>query len=380
MRVLIVTETFLPKMDGIVRVILRLLDHLTERGIETMVLTAQLGDEPLSTYKQSRVFTINGPRYPWYPDVKFTPLNRAAYRAVADFQPDVAHLFHPVALGIPSIFMLERMNVPQLLSFHLDYSLLAQHLYWGPLSLGFLKPITDVLTRHFFNRVDYRLAPSRAIQQKMAHLGIRDVGIWKRGVDAERFHPRFANPAMRQRLSAGHPDDLLLLYVGRLSREKRLQDLQGVLQQIPASRLALVGDGPYRAALERIFAGTNTVFTGRLSGADLSAAYASSDIFIFPSELETFGLVVVEAMAAGLPVVASRVGGVPDVITEGENGYSFAVGDVDAMIAGVQRIAATPQTLQKMATAARDYAAQQTWPAMMDEVITHYERLVASAT
>jgi glycosyltransferase involved in cell wall biosynthesis len=243
--------------------------------------------------------------------------------------------------------------------------------------LGFISPVTDWLTRIVFNWADYALAPSRLIQAYMLNLGVKQVGLWKRGVDAERFNPRYRSAAMRAQLSDGHPDDTLLIYVGRLSSEKRLHHLRTILERSPHTRLALVGDGPARAELEAHFAGTNTHFTGYLQGEALSQAYASADIFVFPSALETFGLVVVEAMAAGLPVVASRVGGVRDVVVEGETGCTFDVDDVDALVAGVRQIASSRERMTQMGRAARTFAETQTWPAMMDEVVDLYTRLIA---
>ena len=163
---------------------------------------------------------------------------------------------------------------------------------------------------------------------------------------------------------------------GVLSREKHIHDLRPLMDEMPHARLALVGDGPYRPELEELFAGTKTKFTGYLKGETLSKAYASSDIFVFPSSLETFGLVVVEAMAAGLPVVASRVGGIPDVVEEGYNGYTFNVGDTQAIIEAVESISVTKERMKQMGRNGRVFAETQTWGHMMDEVIDHYQRLI----
>jgi len=372
MRVAVFTETFLPKLDGIVSVVCLLLDHLTERGVETIVVAPRLG-EGTEYYKQTRVITVNGVTLPLYPELRVGPPTYTTYKEVKAFQPDIAHFIHPVMIGIPGMIMAKRLGIPTLASFHLDLARMAQHY-----NVGFMTPITDVLTRMVFNWADYALAPSKAVQSYMTDIGVRDVGLWKRGVDPVRFHPHFRSAAMRHQLSDGHPDDVLLLYVGRLGQEKQVDQLKALVERVPGTRLAIVGDGPERASLEAHFAGTRTKFMGYMQGEPLSQAYASADVFVFPSALETFGLVVVEAMAAGLPVVATRVGGIPDVVAEGVTGYTFNVGDIDTMTNAVRQMVESPQRLRYMGQAAREFASTQTWPAMMDEVITHYERLIAS--
>jgi glycosyltransferase involved in cell wall biosynthesis len=372
MRVAIFTETFLPKTDGIVRVVCLLLDHLKERGVDVMIVAPKLGDGSVTEYRGFPVVTVSGVTFPLYPELKIAPPGYFTYREIADFKPDIAHFIHPIMIGIPGMMMAKYLGIPTVTSFHLDLARLAGHFH-----IGFMQPITDYLTRVVFNWSDYSLAPSKQIMREMIDLGIHNVGLWGRGVDAEKFNPRFRNDEMRAFLSDGHPDDTLLIYVGRLSNEKQVEKLKAVLERVPGTRLALVGDGPARADLEKHFAGTNTKFTGYISGEPLSQAYASADIFAFPSALETFGLVVTEAMAAGLPVVASRVGGIPDVVEEGKTGYTFEVGDVEALVEGVRQIASDPARRVQMGIDARAFAETQTWDVMMDEVIEHYRRLIA---
>ena len=383
MRVVLFTETFLPKMDGIVRVVCLLADHLQARGHEVLIVAPQLSAEAVTDYHGMRVLTVGGIPIPWYQELRITPPSRRVYRALRDFQPDVAHFFHPVTIGLPGFLMAKRLGIPTLMSYHLNFAELAKHFTFLGLNIGLISPLINLATRRFFNWADYALAPSRAVRDHMQAIGIADVGLWKRGVDAERFHPRYADPATRHRISDGHPERLLLLYVGRLSAEKRIQDLRPLLDHLPDAHLVLVGDGPHRAAYERTFAGTATTFTGHIDGDELARIYASADIFVFPSSLETFGLVVTEAMAAGLPVVAAQVGGIPDVVDEGVTGYTFPIGDVATLRAGVQRLADDRAHRQAMGRAARAYAATQTWAHMNDEVIDHYRRiasLIATAT
>lgn len=380
MRVAIFTETFLPKRDGIVTVVCLLLDHLAKRGIESVLVAPTVSDdlgEMIDHYANSPVIRVPGvASFPIYKEVKISPPTYTTYDQLKVFDPDIAHFIHPVLVGGFGVMMAKQLGIPNLTSFHLDYSQMAKHFTIGPLKLGFLSSPINSFTRATFNMADYTLAPSRLIQRQLLDMGVKRVGLWKRGVDGERFHPKFRSEAMRYKLSDGHPEDTLLLYVGRLSNEKQIDKLRPILERVPGTRLAIVGNGPARDSLEAHFSGLPVKFMGRMTGVPLSEAYASADVFTFASALETFGLVVVEAMAAGLPVVSSRVGGIPDVVEEGVTGYTFDVGDVDTLVDGVRKIVASRETIERMGQAARDYAKTQTWPAMMDEVIQHYERLI----
>ena len=165
------------------------------------------------------------------------------------------------------------------------------------------------------------------------------VEVWSKGIDTEVFHPKYgakpwwtaARPeadkaeaaelldgakAMRARLTAGSPESPLLIYVGRLGTEKRLRDLKAVLDRLPEARLAIVGKGPDMEPLQAHFAGTSTVFTGLLSGVELSQAFAAADVFVMPSDSETLGFVVLESMASGVPVVGCNAGGIPSIIDQ----------------------------------------------------------------
>ena len=375
MRVAIITETFLPKVDGIVKVTCLLLDHLRKRGIDALVIAPRYGEN--ARYKDVPICSLPSVSLPLYPEARLGFATFSLYRQLSAFKPDVAHLFHPVMTGIPTMGMLKWMEVPTVTSFHLDYARLAKQFKVGLFDLGFTRPLIDELTKNVFNWSDYSLAPSKLVQRQMRQLGISNVGLWRRGVDAATFHPRFRSAEMRREMTDGNSDDTVLVYVGRLSDEKQIEHIRPALEQLPGTRLVLVGDGPARPALERFFAGSPVTFMGYLSGDRLSQAYASADIFVFPSRLETFGLVVVEAMAAGLPVVAARVGGVSEIVSEGETGYTFDSGDTKAIVAGIRNIARNPENMRRMGANARAFAETQSWDAIMDEVIEIYASLIA---
>ncbi len=373
MRVALFTETFLPKVDGITRVLQLTLEHFQRRSIETVVVAHDLG---VREYAGARVIGVPGLPVPFYPELRFGPPHLGTYRQVKAFRPDVVHLVHPFTLGGGGVFMARRLGVPFVSSFHTGIMSMARFFRVGPVELGFLEPLLWSWTRWSFNAADARLATSRRVQQELMAHGVKPVGLWRRGVDAEKFNPRYRDAAMREALSDGHPDDTILIYVGRLSPEKQIEQVRAVLEGVPGTRLAIVGGGPYRATLEQHFAGLPVTFTGYLRGEALSQAYASADIFVFPSAWESFGLVVVEAMAAGLPVVASRVGGVEDMVEEGRTGCTFEVDDVAGLVDGVRFITAAPGRRAEMGRAARAFAETQSWPVMMDELLDHYRAVI----
>jgi glycosyltransferase involved in cell wall biosynthesis len=182
---------------------------------------------------------------------------------------------------------------------------------------------------------------------------------------------------MRDRLSQGHPDAPLLLYIGRLSAEKEIDRIKPVLEAIPGARLALVGDGPHREELEKHFADTHTYFVGYLGGEELASAYASADVFVFPSRTETLGLVLLEAMAAGCPVVAANAGGIPDIVTDGENGFLFDPKDDYGAIAATQRLFDRGAERELMRRNARMEAEKWSWSAATQQLQQFYKQIVS---
>ena len=368
MRVAIFTETFLPKIDGIVRVATLTLEHLHRHSVEVAVIAP---DQGMKTYAGAQVIGAPCVRNPVYPEGRIGLALPSVWRRVKAFRPDLIHSFHPVNLGMAGVIYGKWLRVPVISSFHLDIAHMAS--FYGQPLMG---EILRRMVRWGFNHSTYSLAPSKLVQEKMSADGIKRVGLWRRGVDAEQFHPRYRSEAVRAQISGGHPEDRLLLYVGRLAPEKQLEQLRPVLEQIPGTRLVLVGGGPHREALEAHFAGLPVTFAGYRTGRGLAEAYASADIFVFPSAFESFGLVMLEAMASGLPVITARVGGAKDVIQEGVNGASFAVDDTAALIDGVRQFVGEA-ALQSGRMAARQTAERFAWPVIMDELYACYQAVLA---
>lgn len=373
MRVALFTEVFLPKVDGVVTRITRTLDQLTELGHEALVFAP---GSPPETYGPHRVVKVRSVSFrPWYPEIMVgLPTPRIA-REMQAFRPDVVHAVNPVWLAAYGVLSARRRNLPLLASFHTDVPSYTTRLGNG---LSLLRAPSEAWITGMHNLAEVNLCTSRQMVERARQVGIREVDLWPKAVDTVIYHRGARTQEMRDRLTGGHPDAPLILYVGRLSREKDLDQLLEPVRRLSryGVRLALVGSGPGREELERMFAGTPTVFTGYLGGADLAAAYAAADVFAFPSTTETLGLVALESMASGVPVVGADAGGIPFVIDDGRTGYLVRPGDVDALTDRLERLVTDPALRQRMGEAAREDAEQHSWRAATEALVGFYDLAV----
>ena len=247
--------------------------------------------------------------------------------------------------------------------------------------MGMLEPLLWELLKAAHNQAVLNLCTSTAMVRELSDKGIQHTDLWQRGVDTELFQPALRDDAMRRRLLGKHDDrGSLLLYVGRLSAEKQIERIRPVLEALPETRLALVGDGPHRQQLETFFAGTATTFVGYLAGTELASAYASGDAFLFPSSTETLGLVLLEAMAAGCPVVGANRGGIPDIISDGVNGCLYEPdgddGGAASLIAATRRLLGDPVERQALRTAARTEAERWGWAGATEQLRGYYRQVL----
>jgi glycosyltransferase involved in cell wall biosynthesis len=306
-----------------------------------------------------------------YPELRLVPPIIDVERELKAFRPDLVLLINPAVLGVAGLRHARALDVPVVASYQTDIPGYAVR--YG---LGLFRDPMWAYLRWLHNHADLNLCPSHFTRAELWAHGFKRVRVWSHGVDADRFHPRYRDSAWRQRLSEGHPEAPLLLYVGRLATEKRVDWLRPVLYALPGTRLAIVGDGPIRAELEEQFAGTPTTFTGYLRGDDLARAYASADLFCFPSANETFGNVVLEAMASGLPVIVPRSGGPVDHVRDGVNGFLTRPDDVDGFGATIRRLVTDRAALLQLGKGARAYAEAQSWEVILDEILDELRSLV----
>ncbi|OKH36448.1 glycosyl transferase [[Phormidium ambiguum] IAM M-71] len=370
MRIALFTETFLPKIDGIVTRLCHTVEHLQRHGDQVLIFSPDYG---ISEYKGAKIYGVSGVPLPMYPELKLAFPRPAIGKVLENFQPDIIHVVNPAVLGLGGIFYGKTLKIPIVASYHTHLPQYLQH--YG---LGMLEGVLWELLKSAHNQAELNLCTSTAMVQELINHGIERVDLWQRGVDTELFHPDTASQEMRSRLSQGHPESPLLLYIGRLGAEKEIERIKPILETIPDARLALVGDGPNREALEKHFAGTKTNFVGYLRGKELASAYASADAFIFPSRTETLGLVLLEAMAAGCPVVAARSGGIPDIVTDGENGYLFDPKDEQGAIKATIRLLAHKEERELLRHNARKEAEKWGWAAATKQLQRYYQTVTFS--
>ncbi len=376
MKIAFFTETFLPKVDGIVTRLTKTVQHLVAAGDEVLVFCPEGAPD---VYMGARVVGVPAMPLPLYPELKLALPRPAVAEALDHFQPDLVHVVNPAVLGLGGIWLAKTKGYPLVASYHTHLPKYLEH--YG---MGMLEPLLWELLKAAHNQARLNLCTSTAMVQELSEKGIQHTDLWQRGVDTDLFRPELRSDAMRQRLLGGHSDTgKLLLYIGRLSAEKQIERIRPVLEAIPEARLALVGDGPYRQQLENHFRGLPATFVGYLAGEELASAYASGDAFVFPSSTETLGLVLLEAMAAGCPVVGARRGGIPDIVTDGVNGCLYEPdgndGGAASLTAAVERLLGDPQERQALRQAARSEAEQWGWAGATAQLRRYYSGVLNTA-
>ncbi|KAG2262355.1 hypothetical protein Bca52824_069434 [Brassica carinata] len=273
--------------------------YLREMGDEVIVVTTHEG-VPEEFYGAKVIGSRSFP-CPWYQKVPLSlALSPRIISEIARFKPDIIHASSPGIMVFGALAIAKMLSVPIVMSYHTHVPVYIPRYTFSWL----VQPMWSVI-RFLHRAADLTLVPSAAIGKDLIAAGAtaaNQLRLWNKGVDSESFNPRFRSQEMRIKLSNGEPEKPLVIHVGRIGVEKSLELLKSVMDKLPEARIAFIGDGPYREDLEKLFTEMPAVFTGMLQGEELSQAYASGDVFVMPSESETLGLVVLEAMASGLPL------------------------------------------------------------------------------
>ena len=364
-----VTETYPPEVNGVAMTVGRLVDGMRALGHRVSVVRPRQHDGDLG---EAEDLALAGLPLPGYPGLRFgLPAGRQLARQWRHRRPDLVHVVTEGPLGWSAVNVARRLGIPVTSGFHTNFDRYSVH--YG---VGWMRPAVSAYLRALHRRTRATLVPTEALAADLAGEGIIGVRVVGRGVDTVLFHPEKRSLALRGAWGAG-PEDMVCLYVGRMAPEKNLALVRRSFSAIrtvqPKARMVWVGDGPSRQKLqeehpEHVFAGTQV-------GEELSQHYASADLFLFPSLSETYGNVVAEAMASGVPVLAYRSAAAAELIDDGRNGVTVGPGDEAAYLAAALSLIEDGRAMRTIANEARQSILPRSW----EGVVARFESVAREA-
>ena len=368
MKIAIVTETFLPSTDGVVTRLINAIRYMKQQGHDILVIAPDLGKVD---YLDAKIEGIRSIKLPFYRSRGFSLPSARVKNILEDFRPDVVHAVAPLLLASSGVKYAKKLGIPLIASYHTN---IPKYLRY----YNFHGPVESLLWAYILRQHKQaliNLCTSNSIKEELEAHNIPNLYVLERGVDTINIHPRFYDADMRSRLLNGNNDKHLLIFVGRLAAEKEIHKIKPLLEARDDIALAIIGDGPEREKLEREFQGTHTLFTGFMHGEELSKAYASADAFIFPSVTETLGLVILEAMASGLPVIAAESGPTMEQVKHMKNGLIFRSEDLKSMENAI-KLLNDKELLQTMKKNARREAEQNGWDKASQQLLDFYYKTI----
>ena len=364
-----VTETYPPEVNGVAMTVGRLVEGMRQRGHRVEVLRPRQGEADAGGEHD---VPFAGIALPGYPGLQFgLPAGGALRRRWRQRRPDLVHVVTEGPLGWSAVAAARRLGIPVTSGFHTNFDRYSVH--YG---LGWLRPAVAAYLRMLHRRTRATLVPTAALAAELAGEGVPGVRVVGRGVDTVLFDPARRSAELRARWGVAG-EGPVCLYVGRLAPEKNLALVEKCFAALqvwhPAARLVWVGDGPSARKLAQEHPEHH--FAGMRTGEDLAAHYASADFFLFPSLSETYGNVVAEAMASGVPVLAYRSAAAAELVVDGDNGRVVAPGDEKAFVEAALWALEDGERLRRMGERARSAMLSRGWP----DVVASFERAVREA-
>jgi phosphatidylinositol alpha 1,6-mannosyltransferase len=369
MRVVVVSESFLPTVNGVTNSVKKVLDHLAAHGHDAIVIVPAAGAP--REYAGFRVHEVPSLAYRQFPMGLPHPM---VQKLIADFRPDVVHAASPFLLGAQAISAAARLGIASVAIFQTDVAGYARRN-----RLGAATRFAWRMVRWIHSSAVLTLVPSSASMADLEAAGVERLARWGRGVDLDSYHPRNRmDPAVQRfRRRIAPNGELIVGYVGRIAPEKQVERM-AALRGLPGIRLAIVGDGPSLPATKRALASMPVTWLGKLTGAELAAAYASFDVFLHTGTEETFGQTVQEAHSSGIPVIAPRAGGPIDLVDHGVNGYLFDPAVDSQLRAYVEALSIDEPLRSRMGEAGRRAVLGRSWDSVCAELVGHYESAIAT--
>lgn len=367
MKVAIVAESFFPEMNGVTHSLLKILQHLDARGDQVLVIAPSTLENAPPTLEGAVIRRLPAIPLAGYRNIRVAMGGVVRVKALlAEFNPDVVHLASPFVLGWRAVRAAAALNIPSVAVYQTDIPG-----YAARYGMPFLENWAWQRVKRIHCAATTTLVPSSDSFQKLEAHGIPRMELWRRGVDIERFHPEKRSAEFRQMVAP--QGQKIIGYVGRLALEKQVEDL-AALAAIPDTRLVIVGDGPQREVLESIL--PEAYFAGFLGGDELATAMASFDLFVHPGELETFCQTIQEAMASGVPVVATGRGGPVDLVDSSRTGWLYEPGDLTQLREYVMDLIGDDAKRAAFATAAFQQVQGRSWHVVCEQLMGIYAQAI----
>ncbi|WP_066250159.1 glycosyltransferase family 4 protein [Neobacillus drentensis] len=371
MRIAIFTDTYDPDINGVARTLKYFIHYLENKNISYKVFAPDsLSNESVS----SNVCRVKSLSFFLYPDCRLAFPNLSRIKSeLEEFSPDIIHVATPFNMGLCGVYLAKKLTIPLVGSYHTDFD----H-YLKFYDLRFFSKILWKYMNWFHKPFKKLFVPSNETLNQLKCQGFVNLEVWPGGVDCQLFHPYYEKQVIREQW--GISKKYLLTYVGRLAPEKDLKTLLAVAKALPAEineevQWFVIGDGPQREELQ-IEAPANMTLTGYLTGEQLAEIYSASDLFVFPSPTETFGNVVIEALASGTTAITANSGGVKNIIKAGVTGYLCETGNVMEFTNAILKLLENDDLRKQLGIEGRNYALTQSWDKIFSHLLWHYRAVI----
>ena len=372
LKVAIFTGNYNHIRDGVSLTLNRLVAFLLGKKVEVLVFGPTT--EPPAFSHEGTLISVPSLSMPGRPEYRISiALSSRATKKLEEFNPDIIHIATPDLLGFKALRWAINRNKPVVSSYHTHFS---SYLKYYKLTL--LEPFMWKYLRWFYSKCIMVFVPSYSMSEILEAKQIKsDLRIWARGIESDKFSPVFRSDKWR-REKGFKPEDIVISFVSRLVWEKNLNlfaDLvKSLSSEYPQVKALIVGDGPAYEEVKEII--PEAVFTGFLEGEDLATAYASSDLFFFPSDTETFGNVTLEAMASGLPCIVADATGSKSLVEHGVNGFLAPAGEPDDFYKLIENLIVNTELREKMAAASIEKAVNYSWDSINSTLLGYYKEIL----
>ncbi|WP_439328931.1 glycosyltransferase family 4 protein [Desulfofundulus thermosubterraneus] len=350
------TDSYRPYTSGVVRSIDTFTAELTKLGHDIYIFAPNYPN----CSREKRVFRFPSVPAPTNRDFALAvPFSFRLKPTINQWQPDIIHVHSPFLLGRVGARYAHKLGIPLVFTFHTLYD---QYVHYVPFAQGVTRELTRRFCRDFCNRCDLVVAPTGIIEEHLKKMGVRTkIKVIPTGINLEEFTQGDKNWLRREH--GIKPEEKILLFVGRLGQEKNIGFLLSAFAELSRGnsnlKLVLVGGGPEEVNLKRQAAqlgiGQQVIFTGTLNRTEVINCYQGADLFVFASKTETQGLVLAEAKAAGLPVVAVKAFGTSEMVRDGEDGF-LTPENKDLFVAKIKELITDDDLRQKIAVRAKNNA------------------------